>query len=195
MLVILCLLYSLSPYIASSPCYSIPLLFYGIYFISLDRLTLTNLFFIPVLPSYPPIPSLSFHSPLLLFSSSSSYSSSYSSSSLSIFCKLAALVRHRVSLFGKDPEPAWWTDACWSPRNLISLTISLHQYPSLLPSLYINLISLHQSHLSLSLYINIHLSLSLSLSLSVCLFLSLSFFLTLSQFLSLNPSIAISLNQ
>lgn len=55
-----------------------------ILFVYLKRLT-----FAPSSPSSLPVPA----SPLF-------------SSDLSIFCKLAALVRHRVSLFGK--EFAWW---------------------------------------------------------------------------------------
>lgn len=47
---------------------------------------------------------------------------------LSIFCKLAGLVRHRVSLFGKNP--AWWPDCTFhfftasSPFSLMFYIIS-----------------------------------------------------------------------
>ena len=55
---------------------------------------------------------------------------------LSIFCKLAALVRHRVSLFGK--EPAWWNDKISLFSTEPPLYLSLSRIPSthLTPHVY-----------------------------------------------------------
>lgn len=66
----------------------------AIFFISLTSLLLSVSLQTVFLPYFPLLSSLP-PPPFPLFSSY-----------LSIFCKLAALVRHRVSLFGK--ESAWW---------------------------------------------------------------------------------------
>lgn len=54
---------------------------------------------------------------------------------LSIFCKLAALVRHRVSLFGK--ESAWW---CYALSPSLSISVFLLNLDL---SLFLFLLSLH----------------------------------------------------